>query len=142
MTALAHIFPVRPAFPIYFFPSYPYSTMITRKPYHRVPALCSIIAFSTLARGHMEMSWPWPLRSKHNPLNSHENIDYSNVSTTVLNRLGEMLTFVQTSPLAADGSNFPCKGYQNDSPDSPMQPVATYATGSTYNITLEGSATQ
>ena len=70
----------------------------------------------------MELSWPFPLRSKYNPMNSYEDIDYS-----------------MTSPLFADGSNFPCKGYQNEDAN---QPVATYATGSTYNITLEGSATQ
>ncbi|KAK3699181.1 hypothetical protein LTR37_016542 [Vermiconidia calcicola] len=62
-----------------------------------------------------------PFRSKYNQANSYENIDYS-----------------MTEPLNADGSNFPCKGYQND---GPMPPVATYTAGSIYNITLEGSAT-
>jgi hypothetical protein len=41
----------------------------------------------------MEMSWPYPFRSKYNPDNNYTDIDYS-----------------MTSPLLADGSNFPCKG--------------------------------
>jgi len=74
------------------------------------PALC-----------HMEMSWPYALRSKYNPANNYQNIDYS-----------------MTSPLSADGSNFPCKGYQND---RPLQSTTTFVAGSTYNMTLAGSAT-
>jgi hypothetical protein len=68
----------------------------------------------------MEMSWPYPLRSKYNPANSYEIIDYS-----------------MTSPLNVDGSNFPCKGYQND---RPIQTTVSYTAGSTYNMTLAGSA--
>lgn len=71
--------------------------------------------------GHMEMSWPYPLHSKYNKANSYDAIDYS-----------------MTSPLNADGSNFPCKGYQND---RPVQNTITYAAGSTYNMTLAGTAT-
>ncbi|EMC94923.1 hypothetical protein BAUCODRAFT_518344 [Baudoinia panamericana UAMH 10762] len=69
---------------------------------------------------HMEMSWPYPFRSKYDPANNYENIDYS-----------------MTSPLDADGSDFPCKGYQND--ESTRSPIA-YIAGSTYNVTLAGSA--
>lgn len=54
------------------------------------------------ALAHMEMSWPYPLHSKYNPANNYNDIDYS-----------------MTSPLEADGSNFPCKGYQNDRPIQP-----------------------
>lgn len=43
-----------------------------------------------------------------------------------------------TAPLASDGSNFPCKGYQND---RSSEPVIQYQAGSTYNMTLSGSAT-
>jgi hypothetical protein len=68
----------------------------------------------------MELSWPYPLRSKYNPANNYSIIDYS-----------------MTSPLNSDGSNFPCKGYQND---RPIQTTAMYSAGSTYNMTLEGSA--
>lgn len=60
------------------------------------------------------MSYPWPLRSKYNPENTYNDIDYD-----------------MTAPLSADGSNFPCKGYQNGRPTAP---VATYMTGSTYNM--------
>lgn len=84
-------------------------------------SLCSIILSIPLASCHMEMSWPYPLRSKFNPQNNYTNIDYS-----------------MTTSLFADGSNFPCKGYQND---RPIQTTATYMAGSTYNMTLAGTAT-
>jgi hypothetical protein len=80
----------------------------------------TLLAFASQALGHMEMSWPYPLHSKYNPANSYTIIDYS-----------------MTSPLLKDGSNFPCKGYQND---RPFVPVATYSAGSTYNMTIAGSA--
>ncbi|KAK5174939.1 uncharacterized protein LTR77_000075 [Saxophila tyrrhenica] len=69
----------------------------------------------------MEMSYPYPIRSKFNPQNSYTDIDYD-----------------MTSPLDSDGSNFPCKGYQND---ASIQSTARYAAGSTYEMTLAGSAT-
>ncbi|KAH0352943.1 hypothetical protein KCU81_g1868, partial [Aureobasidium melanogenum] len=81
----------------------------------------ALLSLASQALGHMEMSWPYPLHSKYNPENSYNIIDYS-----------------MTSPLFADGSNFPCKGYQND---RPFVPVVTYSAGSTYNMTLTGSAT-
>ncbi|KAI6825924.1 hypothetical protein KC315_g13266 [Hortaea werneckii] len=84
-------------------------------------ALYSILFLLPSALCHMEMSWPYPLHSKYNPNANYQTIDYS-----------------MTSPLDADGSNFPCKGYQND---RPIHPVVTYAAGSTYNMTLAGSAT-
>ena len=93
--------------------------MITRK-VASASALFNILFFP-FATCHMELSWPYPLRSKYNAANSYEIIDYS-----------------MTSPLNADGSNFPCKGYQND---RPIQTTATYMAGSTYNMTLAGSAT-
>ena len=74
------------------------------------PALC-----------HVQMTWPAPLRSKYNPSTPNNLIDYS-----------------IASPLSASGSNFPCKGYQND-PD--QLPAAHYTAGSTYNVTLAGEAT-
>jgi hypothetical protein len=73
------------------------------------PALC-----------HVEMTWPYPLRSKYNPSTSENLIDYS-----------------MKAPLDASGSNYPCKGYQHDLNQAPS---TTYDAGSTYNITLEGSA--
>jgi hypothetical protein len=67
------------------------------------------------------MTWPYPLRSKLNPSTPENSIDYS-----------------MKAPLSASGSNYPCKGYQSD-PD--QVPVAIYDAGSTYNMTLDGSAT-
>ena len=85
-----------------------------------VPALCAIFLILPPALGHMEMNWPYPLRSKFNPETPEANIDYS-----------------MTSPLDASGANYPCKGYQNDAtkPNS-----VTYTAGSTYNMSLTGSA--
>ncbi|KAF2209361.1 hypothetical protein CERZMDRAFT_47221, partial [Cercospora zeae-maydis SCOH1-5] len=85
------------------------------------PAVRAILLCATAAVAHMEMSWPYALHSKFNPNNDYSTIDYS-----------------MTSPLSADGSNFPCKGYQND---RPFTPVVTYVAGSTYNLTLAGTAT-
>lgn len=70
-------------------------------------------------QAHMEMRWPYSFRSKFNPNNT--NPDYSN-----------------TSPLLADGSNYPCKGYQ-DLPSS-QAPVVSYVPGQSYNLTLSGEA--
>ncbi|KAI5370832.1 hypothetical protein Slin15195_G017050 [Septoria linicola] len=83
--------------------------------------LCGFLLWPTLGVAHMEMSWPWPLHSKYDPQNDYTTIDYS-----------------MTAPLSPDGSNFPCKGYQNG---RPFRPVTTYTPGSAYNITLAGSAT-
>ena len=94
--------------------------MYTRRLFASASVLYNIFFFP-FSSCHMEMSWPYPIRSKYNPANSYETIDYS-----------------MTSPLNADGSNFPCKGYQND---RPIQSTITYMTGSTYNMTLAGSAT-
>ncbi|KFY84680.1 hypothetical protein V500_09081 [Pseudogymnoascus sp. VKM F-4518 (FW-2643)] len=69
---------------------------------------------------HMELNSPYPLRSQFDPANDYTVIDYS-----------------MTSPLLADGSNFPCKGYQTDD----FRATATYAAGNTYSISLTGSAT-
>ncbi|OLL25865.1 hypothetical protein NEOLI_001382 [Neolecta irregularis DAH-3] len=67
---------------------------------------------------HVQMISPPPLRSKYDPQSS--SIDYS-----------------MTDPLTLDGSDFPCKGYQND----PItHTVATYAAGSSYTIQLAGTA--
>lgn len=85
------------------------------------PALYTIFLLLPPALCHMEMSWPYPLRSKFNPETPESMIDYS-----------------MTSPLEASGSNYPCKGYQNDA-DKPIS--ITYTAGSTYNMSLAGTAT-
>jgi hypothetical protein len=84
-------------------------------------ALYTLLAVIPSALCHVEMVWPSPLRSKHNPSTPENLIDYS-----------------MKAPLDASGSNYPCKGYQRD---LHQQPAAAYDAGSTYNITLEGSAT-
>lgn len=86
-----------------------------------IHAICAFFISVQPVVCHMEMSWPYALRSKFNPDNSYSIIDYSN-----------------TSPLLPDGSNFPCKGYQND---RPFEVVAEFVAGSDHNITLAGSAT-
>ena len=69
---------------------------------------------SRLATAHMEMSYPYPIRSQFDPLNNYTNIDYSN-----------------TSPLEGTGANYPCKGYHRD---ANLRVVATYIAGQTYNM--------
>lgn len=71
------------------------------------------------ASAHMQMMKPYPIRS---PLNkdSDEKKDYS-----------------YNNPLSSSGSDFPCKGYNND----PFQSQATYSPGKTYDLELDGSAT-
>jgi hypothetical protein len=69
----------------------------------------------------MQMSWPYPLRSPLDPAVPVDEKDYD-----------------MTSPLLADGSNFPCKHYQNTT-DSYVT-KATYTAGGTYNMTLAGTA--
>ncbi|KAK1751225.1 hypothetical protein QBC47DRAFT_392516 [Echria macrotheca] len=90
-----------------------------------MPSFASIatglLAALPLVAGHMEMSFPPPFRSKFNP--HATNIDYS-----------------MTSPLSADGSNFPCKGYQADLGTPAGASTATFAPGSTHNFTIVGGA--
>lgn len=90
---------------------------------HMIVALL-LLQLSRLVSAHMAMSDPPPLRSKSNPYTSPGQIDYD-----------------YTSPLSASGSNFPCKGYQNDLGTPGAQSVRTYQPGSTYNLILVGSAT-
>ncbi|KAK3308449.1 uncharacterized protein B0T15DRAFT_410891 [Chaetomium strumarium] len=70
----------------------------------------------------MEMTYPPPLKSKANPY-SGTNVDYS-----------------MTSPLKADGSDFPCKGYLSllDAPEG--KAVASWTAGGEYNFTISGGA--
>ncbi|KAI9731407.1 MAG: hypothetical protein M1834_005313 [Cirrosporium novae-zelandiae] len=83
--------------------------------------LYTVFLLPLLSNAHMQMSWPYPIRSPLNP-NDHSGFrDYD-----------------YASPLKPDGSNYPCKGYQHD--DS-MVPVTIYKAGSTYNMTIAGRAT-
>jgi hypothetical protein len=95
--------------------------MFSRSTLTSASALYTLLVALPPALCHVEMVWPAPLRSKHNPSTPESLIDYS-----------------MKAPLDASGSNYPCKGYQHD----PNQvPTATCDAGSSYNITLEGSAT-
>ncbi|OAX82206.1 hypothetical protein ACJ72_03439 [Emergomyces africanus] len=80
--------------------------------------LLSLALAAGSAFAHIEMSQPVPFRSKYG---SSGNIDYS-----------------MTSPLLADGSDFPCKGYHQD---GTSKSSATYKAGETGQIKLEGTAT-
>lgn len=84
--------------------------------------LLAALAGSQVVSAHMEMTYPPPFRSKHNP-NAGSNIDYS-----------------MTSPLSNDGSNYPCKGYHSDMGSPAGASTATFAPGSTYNFTIAGGA--
>jgi hypothetical protein len=69
----------------------------------------------------MEMIYPPPFRSK---VNDH--------ATTK--------DFDMTSPLSADGSNFPCKGYHSDFGTPAGASTATFAPGQSYKFTISGGA--
>lgn len=66
------------------------------------------------------MSSPYPLQSPLDPQTPVAKKDYN-----------------YAAPLNPDGSNFPCKGYQGD---TPIRTTATYRAGSNYTMTLSGSA--
>ncbi|KAF7542337.1 hypothetical protein G7Z17_g11662 [Cylindrodendrum hubeiense] len=74
-----------------------------------------------LAQAHMQMSEPIPFNGINNTY--AETKDYS-----------------MTSPLNADGSNFPCKGYHNLLGTPAGHVTATYAAGSSQKITIAGDA--
>jgi hypothetical protein len=78
-------------------------------------------ALSPFASAHMEMSEPFPMRSSLNPANPQSIVDYN-----------------LKSPLTANGSNFPCHGYQND---RPIQTTATYTAVKTYQMQIAGTVT-
>lgn len=82
----------------------------------------TFLALAATVSAHMEMSYPPPLKSKFNPF-ANGDVDYSN-----------------TSPLSADGSNYPCKGYQSLLGTAAGASVATFAPGQNGNITIVGGA--
>lgn len=67
---------------------------------------------------HMEMTSPFPIRSNVDPAAGNKDYDYK-------------------KPLEADGSDFPCKLYQNDVPEVSK---ATYIAGQSYQMTVKGEA--
>lgn len=82
-----------------------------------------LAALTGSASAHMMLSYPAPLNSKYNPFADSGKIDYS-----------------YTAPLAADGSDYPCKGYQSDLGTSAGQSTASFAIGGQGNITVVGGA--
>lgn len=82
-----------------------------------------LAALTGSASAHMMLSYPAPLNSKYNPYANSAKIDYS-----------------YTAPLAADGSDYPCKGYQDDLGTSAGQATASFAIGGQGNITVVGGA--
>lgn len=84
--------------------------------------LGAAIGLAGLAQAHMEMIFPPPFKSKANPF-ANGDVDYS-----------------MTSPLEADGSNFPCKGYLDVLGTAAGASVATWNAGETYNMTITGGA--
>ena len=88
-------------------------------PHHLLCALGALSLLpSTLA--HMQMLIPSPLRDPHS------------------DRADEPKDWNILTPLHADGSDFACKGYQWN---TPWTPVATYEAGGSYEMTLKGGAT-
>jgi hypothetical protein len=86
--------------------------------------LLTALAFGSAVNAHMALQWPYPYRASYNPNVAEANIDYS-----------------ITSPLNADGSNFPCKGYQTDIGTPAGKSVVTWDAGASYNFSVQGGAT-
>jgi hypothetical protein len=86
-------------------------------------SILAALALGSAANAHMALQWPQPFRASYNPHSVPANIDYS-----------------LTSPLNADGSNFPCKGYQTDLGTPAGASVVTWNAGGAYNFSVEGGA--
>jgi hypothetical protein len=89
---------------------------------HPIWLLASAVGIlASTALAHAEMKIPPAIRSPNDPYATSADMDYNYMA-----------------PLNADGSNYPCKGYQTE---SPYHTVATYQAGDQYNVTFQGSAT-
>ncbi|GAA6008135.1 hypothetical protein JCM10207_007041 [Rhodosporidiobolus poonsookiae] len=85
----------------------------------------STALMATLASAHMQLMYPPPINSVYDPQTVEANKDYS-----------------MTSPLNADGSNYPCKGYNTAEAYSTLSAVATLKAGSNLEIAFAaGGAT-
>ncbi|KLU92328.1 endoglucanase [Magnaporthiopsis poae ATCC 64411] len=76
---------------------------------------------ATVVQGHMEMSYPPPLRSKFNSFATTKDSD-------------------MTAPLSPSGANYPCKGYLSDLGTPGGKPVVTFTPGQKSNMTIVGGA--
>ncbi|KAG5913835.1 hypothetical protein E4U42_000846 [Claviceps africana] len=81
----------------------------------------TVLSLAGPSRAHMQMSNPPPLLSKFNKYTTSPDHD-------------------MTSPLHADGSNFPCKNYQRFLGTPQGQPVAQWTPGKSYSLTVTGGA--
>lgn len=72
------------------------------------------------ASAHMQMQFPAPFRSNFNQFAEKGTDAASNMN----------------APLKADGSDFPCKGFQADLGTPAGQPTASFAVGGQGNITI------
>ncbi|BAE62598.1 unnamed protein product [Aspergillus oryzae RIB40] len=81
----------------------------------------SVLLSCGLAAAHMQMSWPYPIRSPLDPQNRGSDKDYD-----------------MANPLSPSGSDFPCKGYHKN---TPWRATAEYNAGESYNMTVAGAAT-
>lgn len=86
-----------------------------------IASLAAVASLVVPANAHMEMSYPPPFRSKSNP--HATEIEYS-----------------MTSPLNADGSNYPCKGFLSDLNTPGGAVTAEWTAGQDYHFTLQGGA--
>jgi hypothetical protein len=85
--------------------------------------ILSALAFASSVSAHMAPQSPAPFRASYNKAAVQNTIDYS-----------------ITSPLNADGSNFPCKGYQSDMGTAGGASQATWPQGSAQQWTISGGA--
>ncbi|PQK16446.1 hypothetical protein BB8028_0006g07660 [Beauveria bassiana] len=86
-----------------------------------VASLAAVLGMAAFAQAHMALTYPPPMRS---PKNKHTtDIDYD-----------------LTSPLNADGSNFPCKGTLNLVGTPQGAAVDDWAAGSSQTLSIDGSA--
>ncbi|GAA6064109.1 hypothetical protein JCM10212_002486 [Sporobolomyces blumeae] len=80
-------------------------------------ALTALLSSALVVEAHMELLYPLPINSKYDPQTLEANKDYS-----------------MTSPLLADGSNFPCKGYNTPEAYKTLEPTATLEAGQEFTI--------
>src|ERR1700761_1563270 len=79
---------------------------------------CALLCVQQVV-AHMEMLHPFPMHSQYDPDVPVDDKDYN-----------------LKSPLNADGSNYPCRGYQNE---RPITTKATYVAGGTYELDIAGT---
>ncbi|GAA5958886.1 hypothetical protein JCM21900_002268 [Sporobolomyces salmonicolor] len=86
-----------------------------------MPSVRNVLALAALGAGlvqaHMQLQYPPPINSEYDPQTPQADIDYS-----------------MTSPLLANGSNYPCKGYNTPEAYSTLKPVATLKAGTDFEI--------